>query len=297
MRNASFRFGIAQGFRAGRCFSGILPAKYLLIKLSARQMSKPKIHFAHANGFPAGTYQKLFSFLKDDFEIGYLTRHGHNPKFPVSDNWKFLRDELGEEIEKRYTEKIIGIGHSLGGVLHFLVAVEKPELYRQIILLDAPVISRLSSHSLRIMKMTRLIDRFSPSQMTRVRRNLWQSKEEAFEHFKKKPKFDAFDEDVLRDYIEFGTTETDKGFELFFSPKIEAKIYRTIPHHLPSFRGKLKIPTAYIGGSRSKEGELARLSFMKKHFPIDFHKIEGSHLFPFENPKLTAEKIKNIAKC
>lgn len=260
-------------------------------------MIKPQIHFAHANGFPAQTYNKLFSLLADDFEIGFLERHGHNPKFPVSDNWKFLRDELREEIKTRYREKIIGVGHSLGGILHFLVAVENPELYKQIILLDAPIISRFSSHSLRILKVTRLIDRYSPSQMTRVRRNLWQSKQEAFEHFKKKTKFDAFDEDVLRDYVEYGTTQTEKGFELFFSPKLEAKIYRTIPHHLPEFRGKLKIPTAYIGGNHSKEGELARLSFMKKHFPIDFYQIEGSHLFPFEKPLETAEKIKVIANC
>jgi pimeloyl-ACP methyl ester carboxylesterase len=260
-------------------------------------MSKPKIHFAHANGFPAGTYSKLFSLLAADFEIGYLPRHGHNPKFPVTDNWKFLRDELREEIEKRYTEKIIGVGHSLGGVLHFLVAVENPALYRQIILLDAPIISRFSSHSLRIIKLTRLIDRVTPSQMTRGRRNLWQSKREVFEHFKKKPKFDAFDEDVLRDYVEHGIVQTETGFELFFSPAIEAKIYRTIPHHLPSFRGKLKVPTVYIGGNHSKEGELARLSFMKKHFPIDFYQIDGSHLFPFENPKLTAEMIKLAANC
>lgn len=259
-------------------------------------MSKTKIHFAHANGFPARTYSKLFSYLEDDFEIGFLERHGHNPKFPVNDNWKSLKDELREEIESRYTEKIIGVGHSLGGVLHFLVAVEKPSLYRQIVLLDAPVISRLSSHGLRFLKITRLIDRYSPSQITRFRRNLWSSKEEAFEHFRRKPKFKAFDEDVLRDYIEYGTVETDKGFELFFSPKTEAKIYRTIPHHLPGFRGKLKVPTAYIGGSRSKEGELARLSFMKKHFSIDFYQIEGSHLFPFEKPLETARIIKKIVR-
>ena len=260
-------------------------------------MSKPKIHFAHANGFPAGTYSKLFSELARDFEIEYLERHGHDPNFPVSDNWKFLKDELREAIRRRGTEKIIGVGHSLGGVLHFLVAIENPELYRQIILLDAPVISRLSSHGLRILKMTRLIDRYTPSQMTRFRRNFWSSKREAFEHFKKKPKFAVFDEDVLRDYVEHGTVQTGKGFELFFSPKIEAKIYQTIPHHLPSLRGKLKIPTAYVGGTRSKEGELARLSFMKKHFPIDFFQIEGSHLFPFEKPMETAAKIKTIIKC
>ncbi len=257
-------------------------------------MSKEIIHFAHANGFPAKTYSKLFSFLEDNCSIGFLERHGHNPKFPVNDGWQSLRDELQAEIESRYSQPIIGIGHSLGGVLHFLVACQKPELYRQIILLDAPIISRLSSHGLRILKLTKMIDRFSPSQITRFRRNLWQTKDEAFQHFKQKPKFDAFDEEVLRDYVEYGTVETEKGIELFFSPKIEAQIYRTIPHHLPNLRGKISLPIAYIGGTNSREGKLARLGFMRKHFLSDFQQIEGSHLFPFESPQETAKVIRTI---
>ena len=259
-------------------------------------MPKEIIHFAHANGFPARTYSKVFSFLENDFEIGFLERHAHNPDFPVTDNWKHLKDELKQEIEKRYTQPIVGVGHSLGGVLHFLVAIEKPELYRQIILLDAPVISRLSSKGLHILKLTKLIDRYSPSQITRYRRNIWKTKEEAFEHFAKKEKFAKFDEEVLRDYIEFGTTETPKGYELFFKPSIEAQIYRTIPHDLPQFRGKLKVPTAYIGGTNSREAQLARLSFMRKHFPINFHFIEGSHLFPLEKPQETAHLIRLICR-
>lgn len=259
-------------------------------------MTKQIIHFAHANGFPAKTYRKIFALLENDFEIGFLERHGHNPQFPISDGWQFLKDELRTEIENRYNKPIIGVGHSLGGVLHLLVSFENPELYKQIILLDAPIISRLSSYSLQIFKVTKLIDRLSPSKMTRSRRNLWTTKQEAFEHFRQKPKFAAFDEDVLLDYIEYGTIQTEKGIELFFSPKVEAKIYRTIPHDLPKFRGKLKIPTVYIGGNRSREGELAQLSFMKKHFPIEFLTIEGSHLFPFEKPEATAEIIKKVIK-
>ena len=257
-------------------------------------MSKDIIHFAHANGFPARTYNKLFSFLKDVYEVNYLERHAHDPHFPVTDGWKHLKDELKVEIETRYTKSVIGVGHSLGGVLHFLVAVENPELYKRIILLDAPIISRLSSNGLQILKLTKLIDRYSPSQITRYRRNLWKTKNEAFEHFIKKEKFAKFDEEVLRDYIEYGTTETEKGYELFFKPSIEAKIYRTIPHNLPTFRGKLKVPTAYIGGTDSREALLARLSFMRKHFPIDFHFIEGSHLFPLEKPRETANLISQI---
>lgn len=255
-------------------------------------MSKEIIHFAHANGFPAKTYNKLFSYLESDFEIGYLERHAHNPKFPVTDGWERLRDELREELEKRYTRKIIGVGHSLGGILHFLVAVEKPELYRAIILLDAPVISRLSSGGVRVLKTLNLIDRFTPSQMTRFRRNLWQSKDEVFEHFKQKEKFAAFDADVLRDYVEHGTIAAERGCELFFKPSIEAQIYRALPHNLPKSRGKLTVPAAYIGGTRSQEARMARLSFMKKHFSFEFHFLEGSHLFPLEKPRETAEIIK-----
>ena len=257
-------------------------------------MSKEIIHFAHANGFPARTYTKLFSLLENDFEISFLERLGHHPKFPVTDNWQSLQAELQAEIERRYAEPIIGVGHSLGGVLHFLVAGKNPKLYRQIILLDAPIISRLSSHGLRILKLTKMIDRFTPSQITRFRRNLWNSKAEACLHFKQKPKFEAFDEDVLRDYIEYGTVKTENGRELFFSPKIEAQIYRTIPHHLPNFRGKVSLPIAYLGGTNSREGKLARLGFMKKHFLSDFQQIEGSHLFPFEHPAETAEAIRKI---
>lgn len=258
--------------------------------------AKQTIHFAHANGFPAKTYNKLFSLLAEDFEIGFIERHGHNPNFPVTDNWSFLKDELKTEIEKRYPTPIIGVGHSLGGILHLLVAVEKPGLYKKIILLDSPIISRFSSHSLFVLKFTKLIDRYSPSKITRFRRNFWQSREEAFEHFKQKPKFGAFDEDVLRDYVEYGIVECENGFELFFSPKIEARIYRTIPHHLPKLRGKLKVQTVYIGGTNSREARLAKLSFMQKNFPIDFYYLEGSHLFPLENPHLTAETIQKICK-
>ena len=257
-------------------------------------MSKPIIHFAHANGFPAKTYSKLFSFLESEYQINYLERHAHNPKFPVTDGWDRLRDELREELERRYTDRVIGIGHSLGGVLHLLVAAEKPEFYERIILLDAPIISRFSSLMLRLIKTFNLTDKYTPAQITRFRRSSWKSKDEVFQHFKTKAKFDAFDEDVLRDYAEHATFDGEANRELFFKPSIEAKIYQTLPHHLPRLKGKLKIPISYIGGANSREAELARLSFMRKNFAVDFHEINGSHLFPLENPLETAEIIKKI---
>lgn len=254
-------------------------------------MPKEIVHFAHANGFPAKIYRKLFSYLENDFDVNYLERHAHNPKFPVTDGWKFLADELKEEIEKRYNQPIIGVGHSFGGILHLLVAVENHALYKQIILLDAPLISRFSSAGIKFLKKTNQIDKFSPARVTQFRRSVWQSEEEAFEHFLKKEKFQDFNEDVLRDYVRHGTIPHDNKVKLFFEPKIEAEIYRTIPHYLPKLKGKLKVPAIYIGGTRSREAKMARLGFMKKHFPFEFYFIEGSHLFPLEKPRRTADLI------
>ncbi len=255
---------------------------------------KEVIYFAHANSFPARTYSKLFSFLSDDFEIGYSERLGHNPSFPVTDGWKYLAKELQTEIESKFTMPVIGIGHSLGGILHFLVACENPHLYKAIILLDSPLVSRLSGAMLKLSKITKLIDKYSPSRVARSRRNSWRSRDEAYDHFRQKTMFRNFDEDVLRDYVKHATIEGENNLKLFFEPKIEAKIYRTIPHSFTKFRGKLKIPAYYIGGTRSREARLARLSFMQKNFPFEFHKIVGTHLFPFEKPLETAKMIKKL---
>ncbi len=253
---------------------------------------KRPIHFAHANGFPAKTYDKVFSFLKDHFEIGYIERHGHNPDFPVTQNWDFLQKELRSEIEQRYSGPVIGVGHSLGGILHLLVAAEKPALYESIVLLDAPIISRSSSLGLRILKKLNLMESRTPSQVTKLRRTVWKDEDDAFEHFQKKPKFSAFDDDVLRDYIRHGTEKCERGIRLTFRPSIEADIYETIPVDLPKLRGKLKLPISYIGGTESREARLANLGFMKKHFSVRYYFLAGTHLFPFEIPEKTAEMIK-----
>ncbi|QQS42669.1 MAG: alpha/beta hydrolase [Acidobacteriota bacterium] len=257
-------------------------------------MTTRRIHFAHANGFPSLTYTKLFSLLEPEFAIGYLEKHAHNPDYPVTDNWKHLAHELGDEIAERYTEPVIGVGHSLGGVLHLLASFDRPELFSAIVLLDAPIISPASSFGLKVLKTTGLLKRYPPASTTRFRRRSFGSREEAREYFRSKPRFDAFDPDVLEDYLDHGLTTFDGGIRPTFEPEIEAKIYTTIPTDLPALKGRLKVKTFYIGGTDSYEARLARLGFMKRNFPIEFRFIEGSHLFPLESPNLTALTIKDL---
>ena len=55
--------------------------------------------------------------VADDFDIQTLDMHAHNPRYPVTDGWPHLVDEYINELTTRYSEPVILVGHSLGGML------------------------------------------------------------------------------------------------------------------------------------------------------------------------------------
>ncbi len=42
------------------------------------------VHFAHANGFPANSYAKLFAHLSDNIQLIALDKFAHNPESPLN---------------------------------------------------------------------------------------------------------------------------------------------------------------------------------------------------------------------
>lgn len=84
------------------------------------------IHFSHANGFPAPVYRQLFAELSPDYDMGYLDMIGHDPRYPVTDSWPHLVEETLHTLQARYTQPVIGVGHSLGGVITLLAALRRP---------------------------------------------------------------------------------------------------------------------------------------------------------------------------
>ena len=43
-------------------------------------MTKPLLHFAHGNSFPAGVYRQFLDGLRDDFDIHAIDMFGHAKK-------------------------------------------------------------------------------------------------------------------------------------------------------------------------------------------------------------------------
>lgn len=252
---------------------------------------KELIHFAHGNGFPALCYSQMLDVLRSEFDICYLDKIGHNPLFPVSENWHNLVLEVIDSIQKQANQPVIAVGHSLGGVLSLLAAIEKPELFKAVILLDSPLIGLVKSNMVRLAKALGVIDRVTPAFRTRGRRQYWKSKEQVLTYLKTRDLFKTFSPECLNDYINYGLEHKEDGYYLRFDRRIEYHIYRTIPHVIPDYKGKLFTPSGLIYGDKSTVVGKMDLRYMRKNFNVVCHKTEGTHLFPMEHPQVAAKQI------
>jgi len=258
-------------------------------------MTKPKIHFSHANSYPSGTYRQFFEFLSRDFEIQALDMHAHNPAYPVRDGWHTLVQELIDDLLKRYTQPVILVGHSLGGILSLMAAAARPDLVRCVVMLDSPVVAGWRAFAWRVFKRFSFADRFSPARFSVKRRNVWSSKDEAMRHFASKEIFAAWAPGVLDDYLNAGLIPHPEGVQLRFSRETETAVYRSLPHHIGNLvEGEFPVPVGYIAGHRSEENRQAGLDATRALVGRHFRTMFGGHLFPMESPQLTAQLVSDL---
>jgi len=262
-----------------------------------RKPAAATIVFAHANGFPAGTYRLLFeAWRRAGHEVAAPEVLGHDPGLPPTSNWPHLRDELIRFVEWRHPAGPVHlVGHSLGGWLSLLAACRRPDLARSVVLLDAPLLGGWRAHSVQVMKASRLMSRFSPGRASRRRRHHWPSAEAALQHFAAKSVFARWDPRVLRDYIDAGT-EPDPGHggvRLVFDRAIETRIYDTLPHHFDRVlqRHPPRGPVGFVGGTQSAEVRQVGLALTRAVTRGRMEWLEGTHLFPMEHPQATAAAV------
>ncbi len=257
-------------------------------------MTKPLIHFSHGNSYPAGCYRQFFDYLSADFDIRSVDMYGHDPRYPVTDGWLKLVDQLIAQLEQ-YREPVILLGHSLGGMLSLMAAKQRPDLVRCVVMLDSPVVAGWRAKLLRLSKYMRLSDTFSPSKFSRKRRNVWPDVMAAYQHFAGKPMFAAWAPGVLSDYMEHGLEPHPKGVQLRFRREIETDIYRALPHHLGSLiEDAFPVPIGFVAGTASVELRQAGLGATRALVGDNFSHIEGGHLFPMESPEKAAELTRKM---
>lgn len=255
-------------------------------------MTKNTLHFLHANGFPSESYRILFNHLKQHYDVGYKHQLAHDPRFPVSANWLHLVHEVIEDLEQKYSAPVILLGHSMGGVLSLLVSMHRPDLVKQVVMLDPPVIDFWSGLMLKGAKFLKLDDRITPAGRTIGRREVFSNKAEAIEYFRHKTLFKNVDSRCLEDYVDAGMKPCAEGIRLSYAANTEVSIYRTIPLNLYRHK-KLLRPTAMVLGENSQVVKGLQKRHMRK-LGVNIQFIKGGHLFPLEHPELTAKRVHTL---
>ena len=262
--------------------------------MSEHPTPPPTLVFSHANGFAASTYETLFDiWRKAGWRVHALEKFGHDPKYPVTSNWPHLRDQLTDFVRREVGAPVVFVGHSLGGYLSLLAACQCPELARAVVLLDSPLVAGWRAHSLHMAKVSGLIARVSPGRIARRRRHEWPDTDAVNAHFAPKAAFARWDSRVLADYVHHGTESVAGGRSLAFRREVEARIYETLPHHMPQLmqRHPLRAPAAFVAGTHSRELRQVGLAATRRLTHARISWIEGSHLFPFERPVETAREV------
>ncbi len=257
-------------------------------------MPKPTLVFSHANGYPAGTYRQLFKIWRDaGWRVLALDKFGHDPRYPVTSNWPRLRDQLIDFIDARAPEGVHLVGHSLGGLLSLLTACKRPDLVKGLVMLDSPVITGWRSHTVQVLKRSRLIQRVGPGKVSITRRHEWPSRQAVLDHYGAKPVFARWAPGMLADYVAAGTEARDGLRVLAFDRAIETRIYDTLPHHLGTVlrRHPLRCAVGFVAGTRSRELRQGGLGPAHALAGERFAWIEGSHLYPMEKPQETAATV------
>lgn len=251
------------------------------------------LHFCHANGFPAKTYNVMLGQLSQNYVIEYLDMYGHQEAYPVTDHWSFLVDELIEQIENKHQEPVIAIGHSLGGGLIYLASRKRPDLFKHLILLDPALMDSITSKLVGIAKRFKFIDKITPAGRTSGRQEHFDNHDHAIEYFSGKSLFKQADPRCLIDYVIHGTASTEAGIRLRYSPETEVEIYRTIPHTVKHKKSLQPVPCSFLYGEESNVVR-PRLIRTMQGMGFNTYKMLGGHLFPLEFPEQTAQKIEEI---
>lgn len=253
------------------------------------------LHFAHANGIPTATYGTMLSELSHHYRVCSIPVLGHDPAYPVTNNWVHLRKQLIHSVESANRGPVIGVGHSLGGALTILAALERPELFSQVIVLDVPTFSHLEAMTVYAAKKFGFIDHLTPAKKSRTRRTQWSTRDEAKAYFKTKALFAQFHDQCLQDYVDHALTETEAGnVELGYRLDVELAVFRTVPHKMVLNGSHLKMPMAVIAGKESTTVRQYQYRRMTSKVGFTGRLVEGSHMFPLEHPIETARQIHHV---
>ncbi|MCL4274453.1 MAG: alpha/beta hydrolase [Anaerolineales bacterium] len=262
------------------------------------------LHFLHANGYPPECYQPLFAHLQNRYRVfGMKLRplwEGQN-KDDFQD-WHPYSDDLLRFLSDRGADPVIGVGHSIGGIVTLRAALRNPEKFRALILLDPVFFVPPFLVGWNFIRAIGLGEKTHPLiPAARKRRREFDNLDVLFRSYRSKPIFRYLNDDSLKAYIA-GITKpkADGGYELAYTPEWETHIYLTGLRDFDLWRGlpNLDVPTLIIRGAETDTFLPNAERLVKKknpHIRVDTMQ-NATHILPLEYPREVAELINDFVQ-
>lgn len=254
------------------------------------------LHFIHGNSLTPESYSPILNQISDNFEIKtFLLRplfdKSPMPKFK---NWDIFLNDYLSSIKNQ--NNIIGLGHSIGGNLILRAALNQPNKFKKIILLDPTMLVPIKTFFWNIMCIFKLQSKFLPLiNKAKNKKMVFNDLNEVFDSYRNKTIFSNFNNQQLTRLIK-SITKDDKGkIKLVFPANWDARIFSQGMRNDLKLWNKIKdldVETIIVRASNSnifyKETENALL---KRNNKIKFLQIDGDHFFPINKAEETADII------
>jgi pimeloyl-ACP methyl ester carboxylesterase len=208
-----------------------------------------------------------------------------------------MATDLEKDLEAVGARNVLGVGHSLGGVLTLWASIHRPHLFRAIVLVDPVILPVSQLRMLRLLNFVGLGRRHALVQRTLRRRQEWPSRQACFDHLRGKPLFDLWSDTALLDYVHYGTRARDDGsVELTYPPAWEAQIFATPPTGIWRDLRQVQVPCLFIRGELSstfRAESLRRIGRLLPHASL-VTLPGGGHLLPMEIPQAVGAAIRRF---
>lgn len=266
--------------------------------------STKRIHLLHGTGFSAMTLAAMASQLPNEWPIWLTDVPGHGsstqPSFKMPD-WQKMANTIADAIYRQANVKedgpLIGIGHSMGGVLTLMAAHKYPDLFSEIILLDPVLFQNEMIIAQQLMRITGTWRHRAIVKSVTNRTSIWPTLDAMKVNISGKPFYKAWHSQVISDYCQYSSRKINNGNAVTLScaPSWEASIFGSYPKGLWQAVRSIKVPTTILIAKKSYffiPKAVKRAAKINKK--IQWQTFGETHCFPMEQPKETAEVIEKL---
>ena len=263
----------------------------------------PTVLLVHATGFHARCWDGVVRVLGSDApHLVALDLRGHGRSSKAGPHhWRQFGLDVAAFVAALDLDRIVGVGHSMGGHCITWAAAAQASRFRQLLLVD-PVIMAPGAY-----RRPPALD--SDVHPVARRRNCWESPEAMFRHFENRHPFSLWEPAVLRDYCRHGLLPAadGEGLALACPPQVEASIYlgsagrdigdvvAALPHPVTVLRAKPReAADGKLDFSRSPTWPGLAAAFPKGR---DVYLPALSHFIPMQRPALVAAHIRELLEA